>query len=59
MIDRILKNSVTSLLGNNRAIVIMGARQVGKSTLLKELFSNRNDVLWLNGDDQDVRSYVL
>ena len=56
MIERVLKNRVNSLLGGQKAIVIMGARQVGKSTLLKDLFVNRQDVLWMNGDDQDVRN---
>ena len=56
MIERVLKNRVNSLLGRQKAIVIMGARQVGKSTLLKDLFANRQDVLWMNGDDQDVRN---
>ncbi|MBR6197494.1 MAG: ATP-binding protein [Bacteroidaceae bacterium] len=56
MIERVLKNRVNSLLGGQKAIVIMGARQVGKSTLLKDLFANRQDVLWMNGDDQDVRN---
>ncbi len=56
MIERVLKNRVNSLLGGQKAIVIIGARQVGKSTLLKDLFANRQDVLWMNGDDQDVRN---
>lgn len=56
MIERVLKNRVNSLLGGQKAIVILGARQVGKSTLLKDLFANRQDVLWMNGDDQDVRN---
>lgn len=34
----------------------MGARQVGKTTMLKKLFEGRDDVLWLNGDEQDVRN---
>lgn len=33
----------------------MGARQVGKSTLLKMMLDNSNDTLWLNGDDTDVQ----
>ena len=56
MIERVLKNRVNSLLGGQKAIVILGARQVGKSTLLKDLFANRQGVLWMNGDDQDVRN---
>ena len=33
----------------------MGARQVGKSTLLHSLLDRDETVLWLNGDDDDVR----
>lgn len=33
----------------------MGARQIGKSTLLQQMFADRNDVLWLNGDEYDTR----
>ena len=55
MISRILLQKITSLFGSRKAILIMGARQVGKSTLLKQLLKDRNDVLWLNGDDWDVQ----
>lgn len=33
----------------------MGARQVGKSTLLRQVLGERDDVMWINGDDIDVR----
>ena len=55
MISRTISQKITSLFGSRKAIVIMGARQVGKSTLLKQLLKDRNDVLWLNGDDWDVQ----
>lgn len=55
MIERQLRPAIEALLGSGKAIIIMGARQVGKSTLLREMFGVRNDVLWLNGDDMDVR----
>lgn len=55
MIDRILHTTLSSLLEGNKAIVLMGARQVGKSTLLQMLLAEHGDVMWLNGDDQDVR----
>ena len=56
MIRRVLENRVRSLMGAGKAIVVMGARQVGKSTLLRALLGGQSDVLWLNGDDDDVRS---
>jgi len=34
----------------------MGARQVGKTTMLKQLFSGQPGVLWLNGGELEVRS---
>jgi predicted AAA+ superfamily ATPase len=33
----------------------MGARQVGKSTLLETIFHDKKDVLWMTGDDLDVQ----
>ncbi|MEN9964452.1 MAG: hypothetical protein RL582_1547, partial [Bacteroidota bacterium] len=33
----------------------MGARQVGKTTLLNNLFKQNPGVLWLNGDEKDVQ----
>jgi len=59
MIHRILDDKINSLLGGKKAIMVMGARQVGKSTLLHQIFDNRNDVLWLNGDDPDVQSLFV
>lgn len=55
MIHRILEDSVASLLGSGKAIIIMGARQVGKSTLLETIFHDRKDVLWMSGDDLDIQ----
>ena len=56
MITRFLLPQLDSLLGSRKAIILMGARQVGKSTLLQLLLENREDVLWLNGDNQDIQS---
>lgn len=55
MIHRILEDKITRLLGKGKAIIIMGARQVGKSTLLESVFRQQSDVLWMSGDDVDVR----
>jgi len=56
MIKRAIESQLVSLLNGKKAIIIMGARQVGKSTLLNMLLSQRGDVLWLSGDDIDVQS---
>ncbi|NDP28336.1 MAG: ATP-binding protein [Flavobacterium sp.] len=56
MIDRILEKTLKSKLHTGKAIVLLGARQVGKTTLLKTLFSSSEDLLWLNGDELDVQA---
>lgn len=55
MIERLLKQKIEGVLGSGKAVIIMGARQVGKSTLLHEMFEDNNNVLWLEGDDIDVQ----
>ncbi|MCQ2291143.1 MAG: ATP-binding protein [Muribaculaceae bacterium] len=58
MIERALQKKIGQMLGGRKAIIIMGARQVGKSTLLKMMLGDRTDVLWLNGDDVDVQELL-
>lgn len=55
MITRSIEESITPLLGGRKAIIIMGARQVGKSTLLSQMLGNREDVIWMNGDEPDIQ----
>ena len=59
MVHRVLEDKIPELLGNGKAIVVMGARQVGKSTLLESLFRPQEDVLWMNGDDMMSRNFLL
>ncbi|GHV73405.1 ATPase [Spirochaetia bacterium] len=56
MITRSIEQAITEKTGRGKAIIIMGARQVGKTTLLERLFKKRDDTFWLNGDDLDVRT---
>ncbi|MBQ7211632.1 MAG: ATP-binding protein [Muribaculaceae bacterium] len=59
MITRKLEQEITLRLGGKKAIVVLGARQVGKTTLLKSLFSgDRHGVFWLNGDDADTQELM-
>ena len=46
MITRSIEEIIQSLLGKGKAIVIMGARQVGKSTLLQQMLGDQKDVVW-------------
>ena len=56
MINRYLESIIGGRMGQGKAIVLFGARQVGKTTMLKNLLARRDDVLWLNGDELDVRN---
>lgn len=56
MIHRSLEKMLSLKLFQRKAILIMGPRQVGKTTLLKMLFPNEAEVLWLNGDEMDVQN---
>ena len=56
MIQRTIQEMIAPLLGSPKAIIIMGARQVGKSTLLTQMLGNRNDVMWMSGDDTDIQA---
>ena len=37
-------------LNGGKAVIILGPRQVGKTTLLKDLFGNDSGTLFLSGD---------
>ncbi len=59
MIKRVVVDSIKKRLNDEKAIVILGARQVGKSTLLKQLEKHfKQPFLWWNGDDADIRELL-
>lgn len=53
MINRIIKCSILSDYKRRKVIVLLGARQVGKTTLLSELCEGKDRVLSLNCDNVD------
>jgi predicted AAA+ superfamily ATPase len=55
MIERQLSDIISQKLFAGKAIILMGPRQVGKTTILRELFGNRQDTIWLNGDESDIQ----
>lgn len=55
MIERDYRHKIDKTLEKGKAAIIMGARQIGKSTLLQQMYADRDDVLWLNGDEYDTR----
>lgn len=58
MIERSLKPKLNADLARDKVLVLMGARQVGKTTLIEEITRNHPSVLWLNGDEPDVRNVL-
>ena len=58
MIRRRIEEPILKALSGKKAVTIMGARQVGKSTLIESLFSGGENVLFLNGDEADIRALL-
>jgi predicted AAA+ superfamily ATPase len=58
MIKRVLSSSIEKKLGAGKAIIILGPRQVGKTTLLKTLAEKQDNYLFLNGDDPSVQQQL-
>lgn len=57
-IDRYAKIKITPWLNRHKAIIVIGARQVGKTTLLKTMFNDSSDILWLNADENTTREQL-
>lgn len=57
MIKRTVSEKIRSKIGRGKAIVVVGPRQVGKTTLIKEQLSGE-DYQFFNGDDPRVRSIL-
>lgn len=55
MIDRIIAQRIAADFGSTKVIVIVGARQVGKTTLVESVAHSAQRVLSLNCDDMDDR----
>lgn len=57
-IERYLKDSIVKKLFKNKAIIVIGARQIGKTTLLNELLASYENTLFLDGDDRITRALL-
>jgi predicted AAA+ superfamily ATPase len=57
VLQRLVQDAIFKWLNKGKVIVVTGARQVGKTTMLKSMFAHSiNDVLWLNADENRVRT---
>jgi len=57
MIQRTLHTIIENRLFKGKAMLLFGARQSGKSTLIETILEGK-DHLYLNGDDADVRNIL-
>ena len=55
-----MEKQVQELIGWKKAIVILGPRQVGKTTLLQRLFPpSQTGARWFNGEDSETRNLFI
>jgi predicted AAA+ superfamily ATPase len=57
MIRRILEEKIKNRFFKDKVIIIIGARQVGKTTLARKILED-NDFLFLNGDEFIIRTLL-
>ena len=55
MIERQLSSALNARMDDRKAIVVLGPRQTGKTTLIETLLKGRESVLVLSCDDPEVR----
>ena len=55
MIPRDVLNLLYNDLHKHKALILLGSRQVGKTTLLQTLSKNWENVLWLTGDELETQ----
>lgn len=59
MIKRSLEKAIAAKLKDNKAIILLGPRQAGKSTLLQLMQAQlKHPIAWWNGDETDIRSLL-
>ncbi len=59
LIKRHLSNLIKKRLKDPKAIILIGPRQVGKTTLLRQLSLKIDEpILWWNGDEPDIRQVL-
>lgn len=57
-ISRLLKERILEKWDDKKVIIVTGPRQVGKTTLLTEICNEKDNCLFLNGDDFTVQTLL-
>ncbi|MEI7587775.1 ATP-binding protein [Runella sp.] len=59
MINRIQTNNIKQWIGKGKAVIVIGPRQVGKTTLVRQITESLDrKTLWLTGDDPEIRAML-
>ena len=58
MITRLLEEKILSKLNSGKAIILLGPRQTGKTTLLEKIAGQTGKYLLIDCDDSMVRSQM-
>lgn len=58
LLNRTLQQVIENSIFKGKVIVLIGARQVGKSTLFRQILSSYQDILTLNCDDAETRNLL-
>tara|TARA_R110001592_G_scaffold169698_5_gene406336 strand:- start:2554 stop:3669 length:1116 start_codon:yes stop_codon:yes gene_type:complete len=57
MINRVIYSTLIEKIGKGKSIILIGPRQVGKTTLIKSILEGQ-DYLFLDGDDPTTRNLL-
>ena len=55
---RVLKNNLLEKWNSGKVLIVIGPRQVGKTTLIKSLCEKEGNYLFINGDDNEDRTLL-
>ena len=55
MFSRILEKNLKQWELKHKALIVIGARQVGKTTMLQSMMPKLGDAIWLNADEKATR----
>jgi uncharacterized protein len=58
MITRALEQRIRDRMFRGKAIILYGARQVGKTSLIESITRQHEGVFWLNCDEADIRELL-